>query len=281
MALPIFKFISDAMGGTPEADVAANAIGLGASAFVITALARAIAQQKTPSGMYSEVDATKHLNTTIQDPIVEEDTKDALKRISKGYQKTAAFGDYAIPAASVLLSSGIGYKAMDSLYDKRTSESLKEEKAALTSLHKKLVMARALQSRGQLSESMYRSLLGEVQPIIDKSASDHTVNKPMEKAALWDTGTALLGLVMATSMALGAYGTYNYQASRNPSRLKHKAIKSGLEQYAMQNSLMRPIEHKLTDDPKVLKLLQEVEDTTGKASPTETPVVYNPVNLGI
>lgn len=277
MAIPIFKFISDAMGGTPEADVAANTIGLGASAFVITALARALSQQNTPSGMYAEVDATKHLNTTIQDPIVEEDTKEALQRISKGSQKTAAMGDYAIPAAGVLLSAGLGYKAMDSLYDKHTADRLKDEKAKLTSLHKRLVMARALQSRGQLSESLYRDLLNEVQPIMDKTASD----THMEKTALLDTGSALLGLVMATAATLGAYGTYNYQASRNPDRLKQKAIKSGLEQYAMQNSLMRPIEHKLTGDPKVLKLLQAVEDATDKASPTETPVVYNPVNLGI
>lgn len=276
MALSIFKPLSNAMGGTPAADVAADAIGLGASAFLVTALARALAQQQTPSGMYAEVDATKHLNTTIQDPIVEEDTKDALERISKGSQKTAALADYAIPAASVLISSGLGYKAMDSLYDAHTADKLKEEKAILTSLHKKLVMARALQSRGQLSDSMYNDLLKEVQPIIDKSASDHTMEKRAD--INW---SALLGLVLATSAALGAYGVYNYQASRNPARLKHSAIRSGLNQYAMQNSIMRPIEHKLTDDPKVLKLLQSVEEKSDKASPTETPVVYNPVTLGI
>lgn len=274
MVLKPFKFLSDAMGGTPEADLAANTIGLGASAFLVTALARALAQQKTPSGMYAEVDATKHLNTTIQDPIVEEDTKEALKRISKGTRKTAALADYAIPAAGVLVSSGLGYKAMDSLYDKHTADKLKEEKAVLTSLHKKLVMARALQSRGQLSDSMYQELLNEVQPIMDKAASDMSMAKTA--GVNW---TALLGLVMATSAAIGAYGVYNYQASRNPDRLKHKAIKAGLNQYAMQNSIMRPIEHNLTDDPKVLKLLQAVEDKTDKASPTETPVAYTPVTI--
>ena len=286
----LFSSLGDALGGTTGAHVAANAIGYGGSAFVLAALARALVQQQDPHESYAGVDAARKLNTTQADPVVSGELNKELAKSVQKQNKSASVSKQAsdwlkwgVPAGAILLGGGIGYKLVDDMYDKQTASKLKEEKALLASLHKKIVMARALNARGQLSNEMYNSILEEAGPLLAKQAMEyHKMNKTAKgkstKDLTKDWIKPALGLACAIAMTASAYSVYQYQASRNPTRLRHKAIKGGLDEYAMQQSVMRPIEHSLTDDPKVKAMLEAIESKK-KAAPTETPVAYTPVTI--
>ena len=282
----IFSGLAKSMGGSQEAEIAANAIGYGGSAFILAALARALYQQQDPHESYAGVDSTKHLNTTIDDPVVSSELSDDLSKSVRRQTKSASAGDWlkwSVPIGSAMLMGGIGYKLVDDVYDKGTAKKLQEDKALLASLHKKLVMARALNARGQLSNDMYNEILREAGPLLSKSGSfiktaeDGSVYKE-HSGVVSDWGLPALGLAMGIAALASGYSVYQYQASRNPSRLRQKAIKSGLDEYAMQQSVMRPIEHSLTDDPKVRSMLEAIE-AKKKSSPTETPMTIAPVTI--
>lgn len=285
----LFSGLAKALGGTTGSEIAANAIGYGGSAFLLATIARALVQQQDPHESYAGVDATKHLNTTMQDPIVSSQLNKELDKSVKKQTKSASVTKEAleaadllkwgIPAGAALLGGSLGYKMVDDMYDKSTAKKIKEDKALLASLHKKVVMARALNARGQLSEDMYRDILKEAQPFLAKQAMDRHLHKDASgKGVLSDWAAPAIGLALSVALAAGAYGTYQYQKSTNPNRLRYKAIKGGLEEYAMQQSTMRPIEHSLTDDPKVLAMLEAIE-AKKKASPTETPITMSPVTI--
>lgn len=283
----LFSGLAKAWGDTDNARIAANTVGYGASAFVLAALARALVQQQDPHESYAGVDAAKQLNTTMSDPIVSSELSSELNKSVKKQNKEASLSKKALEATDVLkwalpigavgLGGAIGYKLVDDVYDKDTSKKLKEEKALLASLHKKVVMARALNARGQLSEDMYRDILREAQPFLAKQAMVRHLNKTAADPVK-DWAVPAIGLALSVVLAASAYGTYQYQKSRNVDRLRHKAIKSGLEEYALQQSMMRPIEHSLTDDPKVRAMLEAIE-AKKKASPTETPMTISPVTI--
>lgn len=283
----IFSGLAKAWGDTPNARIAANVVGYGASAFVVAALARAIVQQQDPHESYAGVDAAKQLNTTMSDPIVSSQLSNELNKSVKKQNKEASLNKKALEATDVLkwalpigavgLGGALGYKLVDDMYDKSTAKKLKEEKALLASLHKKVVMARALNARGQLSEDMYRDILREAQPFLAKQAMSMNISKTAADPVK-DWAVPALGLALSIALAAGAYGSYHYQKSRNVDRLRYKAIKNGLEEYAMQQSMMRPIEHSLTDDPKVRAMLEAIE-AKKKASPTETPMSIAPVTI--
>ena len=283
----LFSGLAKAWGDTDNARIAANTVGYGASAFVLAALARALVQQQDPHESYAGVDTAKQLNTTMSDPIVSSELSGELNKSVKKQNKEASLNKkalkttdvlkWALPIGAVGLGGAIGYKLVDDIYDKDTSKKLKEEKALLASLHKKVVMARALNARGQLSEDMYRDILKEAQPFLAKQAMVIHLNKTAADPVK-DWAVPALGLALSVALASSAYGTYQYLKSRNVDRLRHKAIKSGLEEYAMQQSMMRPIEHSLTDDPKVRAMLEAIE-AKKKSSPTETPMTISPVTI--
>lgn len=285
----LFSGLADAMGGSPEARIAANSIGYGGTAFILAALARAMVQQQDPHESYAGVDTAKQVNTTMDDPIVSaelsKDLKQSVKRQNKEaslYKKAdTTMSDImklAIPTGAAVLGGALGYRLVDDVYDKSTAKKLKEEKALLASLHKKVVMARALNARGQLSEDMYRDILMEAHPLLAKQAMDRHMNKTAGGGLVKDYAAPALGLALSIAFAASAYGSHQYFASRNVDRLRHKAIKEGLGEYAMQQSMMRPIEHSLTDDPKVKAMLESIE-AKKKASPTETPMIHTSVTI--
>lgn len=284
----LFRGLADAMGGSPEARIAANSIGYGGTAFILAALARAMVQQQDPHESYAGVDTAKQVNTTMDDPVVSADLSRDLKQSVKRQSKEASFNKkadttmsdimkLAIPTSAVVLGGALGYKLVDDVYDKGTAKKLKEEKALLASLHKKVVMARALNARGQLSEDMYRDILREAHPLLAKQAMDRHLNKTAG-GLVKDYAAPALGLALSIAFAASAYGAHQYFASRNVDRLRHKAIKEGLGEYAMQQSMMRPIEHSLTDDPKVKAMLESIE-AKKKTSPTETPMIHTSVTI--
>lgn len=285
----LFSGLADALGGTTEAQIAANSIGYGGTAFVLAALARAMVQQRDPHESYAGVDTAKQVDTTMKDPLVTEDIADDIKRSVKSQSKSANVSKkavtlsdvakWAVPVGSVALGGALGYKLVDDIYDKSTAKKLNEEKAILSSLHKKVVMARALNARGQLSESMYRDILMEAQPLLAKQAMYRHLNKTAGGDHVFkDWAAPALGLALSVAFAASAYGAHNYFASRNVNRLRHSAIKEGLGEYAMQQSVMRPIEHSLTDDPKVKAMLESIE-AKKKAEPTETPMIHTAVTI--
>lgn len=263
--------IAAMMGGTKAAQVTATSLGVGASAFVVTALARAIAQQKDMTSNYVGVDIARDLNTTSSSPLVSDklykDVKksvgtDKQNQISKQGASMADYMAYGAPIAAGLFGAGLGYKIIDNYYDSKVRNDLDARQKKLYDLYNKLVMARALNAREKLSEDMYRDIIREVKPLTDKTAN----------VKLPDISPSI-GLVLMVAAGLGAYGAYNYMAANNPNRLKYKAIKSGLRQYAMQNSMMRPIEHQLTNDPEIKVMLENMSGDTNKSTDvTETPM---------
>lgn len=260
--------LANSLGGTNGARVAANSILAGSAAFTVAALARVISQQKEQDHKYADIDSSKYLDMSVQDPIVSKEHVDELT----GRQKQAAFNTkdmvrWSAPAAAALFAGTLGHTIVDRAYDRSNEEKLKEEEAILADLTKKVSLARALNARNQLSDDAYNELMTQIQPYMGKTASDNPIVMPA------------LGLVMSLAFALSAYGAYHHDAARNPARLKYKAIKGGLKNFAMQNGGMYPIDRPLTEDEETKEALRDLDSKSPAASPTETPMTIAPVTI--
>lgn len=269
--------LTNAMGGTTGAHIAANSILTGTAAFTVAALARAITQMRDQGNDYADIDTTKYLDMSVEDPVIKEE------HVKELTGKTAAFkwsdtARWAAPAGAAIAAATIGHTMVDRMFDSTTDSKLREDEAILEDLNNKLSLARSLNARGQLSDDAYNELMTQVQPYLDKKSS----YMPKE-ATIPSSENPLvmpaLGLTMALAFALSAYGAYHYDAARNPNRLKHKAIKSGLKNYAMQNGGMYSVDRPMTDNSKTMKLLATLENEGKDSSPTETPVAFAPVTI--
>ena len=176
-------------------------------------------------------------------------------------------GNLAIPATAMVISALAGHKLIDNMYDNSDNVALTQEKERLSNLHKKLMMARALNRRGMLSPSGLDRIIKESKPFLIKSASGEWRPPVMD----------LAGLVLTVAFALGSAAGYEYFSSRNDKRIRYEAIKDGLKQYARDNALMRTIDQRLAPD-SVYKELNNIKNTN-KTAPTETPVEYMPVTI--
>lgn len=186
---------------------------------------------------------------------------------------------YSVPVGTAVLAALAGHKMMDNVYDKSDSEALSKEQTRLSKLHKQLIMARALNRRGALSNEGLESIMKESDPIVRSADRSKTANfKDKEYGTRVPMGVA--GLLLAVAATLGAVGGYSYSSARNDRRLKYKAIKDGLSDFARDNSLMRTIDQKITTDDDVYKDLSKIT-ASSKSSPRETPMVYNPVSVNI
>lgn len=206
---------------------------------------------------------------------------DLLKSLEKEETWEASnLGKWAIPAAGAVAGVVGGSKLIDNMYDKSDAAALDKSKDQLTRLHKDLIIARALQQRGALSESDFQGLMAKSGPIAEKADMKKTAEDKVNKDDQGGSSIplALFGLITATAAALAGKAAYDYASERNPRRLQYKAIKDGLKQYAQGNALMRTIDQRLTDDPAMLAKLQTIKSTKG-ASPVETPIEYTPVTI--
>ena len=269
--------LTDAMGGTTGAHIASNSILTGATAFTVAALARAITQYKNQGEDYADVDTTKYLDMAVEDPVISEEH---LKQLTG---KTAAFkwsdaARWAAPTGAAIAAATIGHTMVDRMFDSSTDSQLREDEAILEDLNNKLSLARSLNARGQLSDDAYNDLMQQVQPYLDKKSSyiPKQATIPSEENPLV---MPALGLTMALAFALSAYGAYHYDAARNPNRLKHKAIKSGLKNYAMQNGGMYSVDRPIAGNQKTMQLLAALDNNGSESSPTETPVEFAPVTI--
>lgn len=260
--------VSNSLGGTNGARIAADSILTGSAAFTLAALARIIAQQKEADHDYADVDVAKYVDMSVNDPIIDKDHVNELTGQTKRAFNTKDLTRWSIPAASGILAGTLGHIVVDRIYDRSTGDKLKEDEAVLADLTKKVTLARALNARGMLSDESYNELIAQVQPYMGKKASE---DNPVVMPAL--------GLVLALAFAMSAYGSYHYDAARSPARNKYKAIKSGLKQYAMQNGGMYPVDRGLVDSAKALEDLERSKKDISIASPTETPMTLNPVTI--
>lgn len=271
--------MSDAMGGTTGAYVAANSILAGGAAFTIAALARAITQYRNSDNDYADVDTTKYLDMAVEDPIIRED------HVRKLTGKKASFdikdiARWAAPAGAAIFAGTVGHTMVDKMFDKNKDSKLKEDEAILEDINNKLSLARALNARGQLTDDAYNELMNQVQPYLDKKSSDNSSGKDY---TIPGSGNPIvmpaIGLTMALAFALSAYGAYHHDAARNPNRLKYKAIKSGLKNYAMQNGGMYSVDRPMAENSKTMQLLSTLENKGKSSAPTETPAMINPVTI--
>lgn len=185
---------------------------------------------------------------------------------------------YSVPATTAVVAALAGHKMMDNVYDKSDSTALSKEQARLSKIHKQLIMARALNRRGALSDEGLENIIKESDPIVISANRSKTASDKNEAGTVVPMGVA--GLLLAVAATLGAVGGYSYSSARNDRRLKYKAIKDGLSDFARDNALMRTIDQKITTDDDVYKDLSEIT-ASSKSSPRETPMVYNPVSVNI
>ena len=185
---------------------------------------------------------------------------------------------YSVPVTTAVVAALAGHKMMDNVYDKSDSTALSKEQARLSKLHKQLIMARALNRRGALSDEGLENIIKESDPIVTSANRSKTASDNSEPGTVVPMGVA--GLLLAVAATLGAVGGYSYSSARNDRRLKYKAIKDGLSDFARDNALMRTIDQKITTDDDVYKDLSKIT-ASSKSSPRETPMVYNPVSVNI
>ena len=269
--------LTNAMGGTTGAHIAANSILTGTAAFTVAALARAITQLKHHDEDYADVDTTKYLDMSVEDPVIK---GEHLKQLTG---KTAAFkwsdtARWAAPAGAAIASAAIGHTMVDRMFDSEADNKLREDEAILEDLNNKISLARALNARGQLTDDAYNELMNQVQPYLDKKSS-YMPKEATIPASENPLVMPALGLTMALAFALSAYGAYHYDAARNPNRLKHKAIKSGLKNYAMQNGGMYSVDRPMAGDASTRKLLESIDNKGKESSPVETPMTIAPVTI--
>lgn len=187
--------------------------------------------------------------------------------------------NYAVPATVAVLASIGGYKAIDNIYDKSDARKLNKNKERLTELHKKLVISRARNARGDLSNAEYNRLMKEIDPVVRSMSRGKTANTRASGSAFGEKTLAITGLLMLAAAGAGAIGGYNWSAAKNDKRLRYRAMKSGLKQMAQQQALMRSIDQKLTDDPEVEAYLSGLVKKDGVKAPTNTPINYVDVSI--
>ena len=187
--------------------------------------------------------------------------------------------NYAVPATVAVLASIGGYKAIDNIYDKSDARKLNKNKERLTELHKKLVISRARNARGDLSDLEYNKLMKEIDPVVRSMSRGKTASTRASGSEFGEKTLAITGLLMLAAAGAGAIGGYNWSAAKNDKRLKYKAMKSGLKQMAQQQALMRSIDQKLTNDPEVEAYLASLVKKDGAKAPTNTPINYVDVSI--
>lgn len=268
-------------GSGPVSRTVRNSLIVGSGAYLLGMLSRAMEQKRVADKPYYGVDVNKSVNTVVNEPVI---PKSILKELTSGKDSDEVLGvpkksaldtrellSWTAPVAAGTLGYALGSKLFDKKYDTDTNVRLKEQNALLSNLHKKIIAARALNARGKLSDDVFQSLVSEAEPLLAKAAKARGTTTD-------DTLMAASGLLMSTALALSAYGAHKYFSARNPNNMKYKAINKGMKEYALNNSLMRPIEQQLTDDPETGKLIAEL--VRGSKTPiSETPIAYTPVTL--
>lgn len=311
----LFPALANALGGGLRGEVASNTIVLGTGAFVLAALARVLNQTRSRVSEYGGVSLDKHLNTTPTDPLITKDNplistgrdKYAIKKnasedeqkgityhldegwkwvksiLERATDKNTWDSDdiirWAVPAAGIIAGTVGGYRLLDRTYDASDKEALNKKKSELEKLHKDIIIGRALHQRDALDDKARLALMNRANEAVQNISKDAS---EQDRKGYGKTDNPYIipgfGLLLTVALGLSALGAYDYAADRNPRRLKEKAMKSGIKQYAQGNSMLRSIDQRLTDDPILRAKLQSIKKTKG-ASPVETPIEYTPVTI--
>ena len=160
----------------------------------------------------------------------------------------------AVPTGAALLTAALTYAATDAWADKRKGEILQDRVANKNDYLKKLIIARARNAKGKLTERDLRKALrrpdfedAEIQ--IKQGANDTS-----------SSISAAVGLLALGLLGVTTYGSYKYFEANNPNNIKYKAYKKGLEEYAATRSNKTPLTVG-SSDAEIFKKIDETDET--------------------
>ena len=231
-----------------------------------------------------------YLDTTSESPIDAGDIDYVASQVNKKkpISKKAAvewsdFVQYALPAAGVVGGSVLGYNLVDRIMEKHDAREYDKQIAYKSDLLKKLVAARALNARGQLTDQNYNKVMQEYdaytktaslnkyaegQSLKDRAKSWLGLDKTDETGRNWfdrpiSKGVGALGLILTIAMAASAYASKEYFDKNDPARIKEKAMKEGLEAYSKERMYDKPL---FAMNPSK-KLFQKLDAQPGAPAP--------------
>lgn len=262
--------------------------------FMIGSLARYMKHLTETNKNYIDLDVSKQVGSSTTAPVVSGEDIDELTgkkqqvKTAKLLKKGGGWEDlpvYAVPAALGIGGLALGAKVLDNMYDKETNEALKKRKSELEKLHKKVILARALGVRNALDDTAYQNLLKEVDSSISKQASEGVLENVyntiknigsaasgLVKGVATANWPAYMGLLAATTFALGGISAYAVASKNDPENRKHEALRKGLKQYALGQRNIKPVEQDLAVDQNTLNALSSIGKKNNPMGVQETPI---------